>query len=421
MILAVRGGEPALSPPITYPWPKITPESRDLVMQQLESGKLSIYDKSGVVGSFEDSFAEFHNRPYALVTSSGTAALHSCYYGLGLGPGDEVLCPTYTFFATATPLFQLGALPVLVDCTPTGGMDVRMAESLVTPRTRAVVVTHMWGHPCDMDAVISFCRTYHLALIEDCSHAHGASYGGRLVGTFGDAAAWSLQTQKLIAAGEGGIMLTAERAVYDKAQLLGHFNKRAQQEMDPLGPFYKYATTGSGLKYRAHPLGIAFALGQLPYLENWVSTKQESAHRLISIFSLIPGALPLAESTPARRSAYYALPIRLSPPWVACRQQLVTAIQAEGFLDIDIPQATAPLHTLPLFQDPISPVYIYDRPCMREQFPEADAVARSTIKVSVPAGAGPNAGEEDERFLSAFEIVVRKLESNEFDLDQDRV
>lgn len=245
MTLAIDGGEPALSRTIRYCWPKLTARSEELVLAQLYSGELSVYDRSGVIAAFEDEFAAMHGGAYGLVTSSGTAALHSCFYSLGIGPGDEVRCPTYTFFATALPLFQLGALPVLVDCNRDGSISIDSANGLLGSRTKALVVTHMWGLPCDMDAVASFCARQHLALVEDCSHAHGATYKGRLVGTFGEAAAWSLQTQKLVAAGEGGIMLTSDRQVYDRAQLLGHFNKRAQEEMDPTGPLYKFATTGS--------------------------------------------------------------------------------------------------------------------------------------------------------------------------------
>src|ERR1035438_7796780 len=257
--LAVLGGKPACEHRVTYKWPKVTIESERLVLSQLRSGELSIYDRSGVIRDFETMFGEIHGAQYVLVTSSGTAALHSAYYAIGLGPGDEVLCSTYTFFATVMPLFQLGALPVLVDCLEDGTFDCNAAEALITDRTRAIVVTHMWGLPCDMADVVSFCERHSLALVEDCSHAHGATWNRQKVGTFGDAGAWSMQTKKIIAAGEGGATLAGSRIVYDRAQLLGHFNKRAIQEMDTAHEPYKYAATGLGLKYRAHPLGIAFA------------------------------------------------------------------------------------------------------------------------------------------------------------------
>ncbi|WP_165945602.1 aminotransferase class I/II-fold pyridoxal phosphate-dependent enzyme [Micromonospora sp. KC606] len=407
--LAVDGGVPVLGQPTAYPWPKLRPAWCEAVNRQLASGQLSIYDRSGVVAAFEDAWSEGHSLPYSLVTNSGTAALHSAFYGIGLGPGDEVLCPTYTFFATAVPLFQLGALPVLVDCRPDGSFDTEAAAALVTERTRALVVTHMWGLPCEMDAVVSFASRHNLDLVEDCSHAHGATYAGQRVGTFGAAGAWSLQTQKLIAAGEGGVLATDRRDVYDRAQLLGHFNKRAMKEMDPDGPLYPYAATGHGLKYRAHPLGIAFALGQVAELTDWISAKQRYARCLTELFERIDGVTALTHSRDGRVSAHYALLFEVDPDVLSGgRDWLVAACNAEGLDDVDVPKATSPLHTLHLFQAPISPVTSYDRRCLRADYPVADRLAARTFKISVPC-APVGFEDEDERYLGAVQEVTDKI------------
>jgi dTDP-4-amino-4,6-dideoxygalactose transaminase len=257
--------------------------------------------------------------------------------------------------------------------------------------------------------VRAFCDRHGLALIEDCSHAHGAKVNGRYVGTFGEASAWSLQTQKIIAAGEGGIMLTNSRELYDKAQLLGHFNKRAQKEMDPAGPLYEYASTGLGLKYRAHPLGIAFALGQLPHLTEWVSAKQRNAERRCAALSTIPGAQPLGMSDDHRTSAYYALAFRLANDAFS-REELVAAMHREGFLDVDIPASTAGLHTFAAFQKPLSPVAAYDRNAVAfDAYPVTDLITRTLIKVSVPACVGDGGEDEDERFLAALDAVLETV------------
>ncbi|MCP9211495.1 DegT/DnrJ/EryC1/StrS family aminotransferase [Streptomyces sp. NEAU-Y11] len=407
--LAIDGGQPILDRAIAYPWPKQRPEWSERVLRQLKSGQLSIYDRSGVVAEFEDAWSMAHDVPFSLVTNSGTAALHSAFYGVGLGPRDEVLCPSYTFFATSASLFQLGALPVLVDSKPDGSFDVEAAAQLITDRTKAIVITHMWGLPCDMDAIVAFTQRHGLALIEDCSHAHGATYGGRPVGTFGDAAAWSMQTQKLVAAGEGGVMCTSSREVYDRAQLLGHFNKRAMKEMDPEGELYPYSVTGHGLKYRAHPLAIAFAVGQVAELASWVKGKQGFAGEIAELFTRIEGIIPLTLSTGDRISAHYALLFEADPDVIpGGRDWLVAACNAEGLDDLDIPKATSPLHTLHLFQNPISPVTTYDRPCIRARFPVADRLAARTFKISVPcAPAGYE--EEDEQYLTAVRAVVEKV------------
>lgn len=362
-----------------------------------------------MVAEFEDAWSGAHDLPYSLVTNSGTAALHSAFYGIGLGPGDEVLCPSYTFFATSASLFQLGALPVLADCRPDGSFAPETAAGLVTERTKAVVITHMWGLPCDMDAMVAFTEEHGLALVEDCSHAHGATYRGRAVGTFGAAAAWSLQTQKLVAAGEGGVLATRSREVYDRAQLLGHFNKRAMKEMDPQGPLYPYSVTGLGLKYRAHPLGVAFAVGQIAELPSWIKGKQAFAEEIAGLFTRIAGVTPLTLSTPERTSAHYALLFDVDPDWVpGGRDRLVAACNAEGLDDVDIPKATSPLHTLHLFRHPMSPVTTYDRACVRTEFPVAERLAARTFKISVPC-APAGFEEEDERYLAAVRAVAGKV------------
>ena len=405
--LAVNGGPRIFEIDIKYNWPLINQEAEQAVIKQLHTA-LSIYDKSGAIGEFEDKFAAFHEMKYGLVTSSGTSALHSAYYAIGLGPGDEVICPDYTFFATAVPLFQLGALPVLADCDETGGLKPSEIERLITEKTKAVVVTHMWGQPCEMSEILSLCQKHNLRLIEDCSHAHGARYNNKYVGTFGDIGIWSLQTQKIIAAGEGGILLTNSRQLYDRAQLLGHFNKRALKEMDSSSPDYQYATTGTGLKYRAHPLGIAFALTQLPNLKKWIEAKQSNAARLKEILASCPGIKFLSSPQKDFLNAYYALIFTLDEKVCGFnREELVSAINAEGFLDLDIPKSTSPLHTFAIFQKPISPVTAYNQPCIRGSYPNSDFIAKRAVKISVPVEV--EAGSRGDEFIKNFKLVWDKV------------
>jgi dTDP-4-amino-4,6-dideoxygalactose transaminase len=141
---------------MSFTWPPIDAEVQAAVQAQLHAD-ISIYDRSGIIARFEDAFAARHRAPYALLTSSGTAALHSAYYALGIGPGDEVIVQDYTFFATAMPLFQLGATPVLADVDRHGDLDLDRAASLVTTRTKTVVVTHMWGNPQDTRSLRAWC------------------------------------------------------------------------------------------------------------------------------------------------------------------------------------------------------------------------------------------------------------------------
>ena len=229
--LAIDGGTPIMGKEKgKFVHPKITKEIEEAVIDQLHD-TISIYDNSNIFKKFEDEFAKYHNKKYGLVTSSGTSALHSLYDAIGLKKGDEVICPIYTFFATVTPIFQTGAKPVFVDCDETGNMDYKKVEEKINNNTKAIMVTHMWGYPCKMDELRKIADKYGIYLLEDCSHAHGGEYKGKKLGEWSDAAAFSLQGNKIITGGEGGIVITNNKYIYKNCILLGHYNKRCKQEI----------------------------------------------------------------------------------------------------------------------------------------------------------------------------------------------
>jgi len=319
-----------------------------LVVQARDS--LSIYDRSGIVQEFEDAFAGYVGVPRALATSSGTVALHSLYYGARIGPGDEVICCDYGFFATVTPLLQLGATPVFVDCSPDGTISVASAEAAVTDKTKAIMVTHMWGQPAQMDALRALCDKKGLLLFEDCSHAHGARFAGQVVGSLGDGAAWSLQAQKTIWAGEGGVLATSLPDLYERALLLGHFNLRALHEIPQSSPNFASAFTGTGLKYRAHPLGLALALPQIKTVDQLVEDRQTAATVLIDALSSIPGIELVRNSEPGIVHGYYALVALINPD--ACgfdREAFTRAMHAENIRTISIPRQMNSMSHYPVF------------------------------------------------------------------------
>jgi perosamine synthetase len=255
--LALLGGTPAITAPAPhFTWPPLTSVA-DAVLAQLQAG-ISIYDRSGVIAELEDALCDYHGVRHAVLTSSGTAALHSIYVACGIGPGDEVIVPAYTFYATATPLLHLSAIPVLADCDDTGNLDPADVKQRITARTVAVMVTHMWGLPADIDTLREITAAHDLLLLEDASHAAGASIIGRKAGTFGDAAAFSLNGPKPLSAGEGGFVLTDDDEIFYRVLLHGHYNKRCRNEI-PASHYhylylYPYAVTGMGLKFRIHPL-----------------------------------------------------------------------------------------------------------------------------------------------------------------------
>jgi len=301
--LALHGGPPTIDVPGPhYRWPIITDATRRAVLTQLDTAT-SIKDRSGIIRELEDKFASYYGRRYALMNNSGTSSLFAAFEGLGLGPGDEVISTDYTWFASTSPLVYLGAEPVFCDCDENGCLDPARLGELLTKRTRAVVVTHMWGRPGDMDEIAAFCEGHGLSLVEDCSHAHGATYRGRLVGTYGAAAVWSLQGAKLVSGGEGGILLTDDEDVYVRAQLQGHYNKRCKQEVPADHPLRAFWQTGFGLKLRGHPLAAAMASQQFEEFPQRLELKRRFARRMAEALADVAFLSPQDETERPTRVA----------------------------------------------------------------------------------------------------------------------
>jgi len=352
--LAINGGVPIFNKcdENKFIHPKITKNIEEAIIDQLHKS-ISIYDNSGIFGEFERDFATYHNRKYALTFSSGTAALWAMYEGIDLKQGDEVICPIYTFFATATPILFVGAKPVFVDAGVDGNIDVDKIEEKITDKTKAIVVTHMWGYPCNMEALSKIAMRHNIYLLEDCSHAHGASYKGEKVGSTSDAAVFSLQGQKIITGGEGGILVTNNKKIKDRALLLGHYNKRCKVELDKTSKLYKYAITGKGMKLRAHPLAIRMASEYFKDINKINEKKNEYANLIIKELEGING-IEVQKTNKNCNNSWYALIIKYNKEkmYGVSRERFVEALHKEGAIEVDIPNSTCPLNNLELFKNP---------------------------------------------------------------------
>ncbi|MDX2165184.1 MAG: aminotransferase class I/II-fold pyridoxal phosphate-dependent enzyme [Gammaproteobacteria bacterium] len=367
-----------------YVWPMITEKTKQAVLRQLDTS-ISIYDRSGIIKIFEDNFAGYHKRQYAVMTNSGTNALFAAYEALNLSTGDEVIAPDYTFFATVTPMLYLGLKPVFCDCLPDGNIDPSEIAKKITPKTKAIVITHLWGVPCDMDKIMPLVKKYNLKLIEDCSHAHGARYRDQLVGTFGDIAVWSLQGQKIITGGEGGILLTDNQDYYARAQLQGHYNKRCKQEIPQSHSLFKFNTTGFGLKTRAHPLAAAIANEQFQHIDSWLAMKQIYAEYIIDGLKEVNFLTP--PSLHHKKPAWYALVFQYDEKIAGFPLHIfLEATKALGLTELEQPNSTAPLHTLPLFKHTHEAFpRFYEKPLLPENalFPQAERYYQHAIKLPV--------------------------------------
>ena len=383
--LAVLGGPKAVTREGPhFCWPPIAEATTAAVLDQLQTS-ISVYDRSGVIADLETALAAYHGVAHAVLTSSGTAALHAMY-ATALRPGDEVIVPAYTFFATVTPLLHLGVRPVLADCDADGNLDPADSAARITPRTKAIVVTHLWGIPADMTALTRLADDRGLLLFEDASHAHGAAIGARKVGTFGAAAAFSMNGPKPLSAGEGGFVLTDDDETYYRVLLFGQYNKRCRNEIPHDFPLYPYATTGAGLKLRIHPLAAAIALDQLGHLEDYLQARASVAARICDELGALPG-LRVPTLPADTRASWYGLPLYYQPDELGGLpiQRFHRALLAEGAREVDRPGSTCPINLFPLFDTPTSllPGYPEDLHYRPGDFPRAEALHAGTLKLPV--------------------------------------
>lgn len=334
-----------------FVWPLVTQEIKNVVLDQMDKS-LSIYNRSGIFEEFENKFKEYHNKKFALLFNSGTSAIHGMIEGLNLDKDDEIICTVYTFFATCSPAMYLGYKIVFCDTDENGNINPKEILNKITAKTKVILLTHMWGNPCQMDEILEIKRNHNLYLLEDCSHAHGGSYKGNKLGTFGDAAAWSLQGQKIITGGEGGILVTNNEEIYYRANLLGHYNKRCKDEIPKNNELSQYAITGFGLKLRAHPLAIAIANQQMNFLDSWIVQKEIYVEKIKKGLQDIPFLSFL--DTHNSKPSYYGLIMKYDEKKAnnVSREDFVKALNLIGLIEVDIPNSTSPLDKLPFFSHP---------------------------------------------------------------------
>lgn len=220
------------------------------------------------VREFEKEFAEFNQSPYCIGVSDGTDALHLALLALGIGPGDEVIVPTHTYIASALAISNTGARPVFVDCDPDYyTIDVQAVEKALSPRTKAIMPVHLYGHPADMDPLLQIAKDRKLAIVEDTAQGHGATYKGRLCGTIGDIGCFSFYPGKNLGAyGDGGAVVTRDAALAEKISVLRNYGQKV-----------KYVHTVKGFNSRLDTLQAAVLRVKLPHLAKWNDQRRAAA------------------------------------------------------------------------------------------------------------------------------------------------
>ena len=290
-------------------WQQITEEEAQVVYEMTLRNELS--GISPTVKEFEQTWSERHHTRYALSLTNGTAALHSAMFGLGIGPGDEVICPTYTWMGSITPALTLMATPIFCEVDPkTLLIDVADARRRITSRTKAIVAVHLWGNVCDMDALMALSKETGVPVIEDCSHAHGAAYKGMPCGSIGQVGAWSLQGNKSVSAGEGGMLATNDVAIFERACLLGQVNRSPDIVGETAAVRYAHLPPiGLGVKFRAHPLAIGIASVQLKKLDKCNAGRRAYIEEISDGLREIPGVSPIETLEGAEPAGFFGFPI----------------------------------------------------------------------------------------------------------------
>jgi len=399
--LAVNGGPPVRKE--AWPkWPQYGPSVKKALARVAES---DVYcsQVGREVEMFEQEFAAYHGSAHSVAVANGTIALQAALAAAGIGCGDEVIVPAYTFAATAGAAVENNSIPVFVDCERLSeGLDPDDVCRKITPRTRAVMPVHMNGYPCDMDAVMDIASEHDLVVIEDCSHAHGAEHAGRKVGTIGHLGCFSLQQKKNLSVGEGGIVITDDAEAAERMRAMRGFGWAPVTRNWRMGEFYG-----------------AIGREQIKLLDGGNAKRRSNVAALLDALGSVDGIAPLP-GLPNTTPTYYNLILQYDQSVFGVpRAVFVAALQAEG---IPVYMFYVPVQRWPIF----ARADFFGRGCpfacpLHEggpvdyrdvSTPVADAVCdRINLEIKVQ----PTCGEREMRDVAE---AMRKIADNKAELKQ---
>lgn len=333
--LAIHGGKRIVPEGFIKPWPEVTEEDISAVNEVLRTYRITDQQRIQSEGLARE-WAEYMGVKYCIPVNSGTAGLHLCVAGLGIEPGDEVIVPAFTFWASAAAVLHHNAIPVFVDIDPkTYCIDPNLIEEKISERTKAIMPVHIHGMPADMDPILEIARKHNLKVIEDVAQAHGARYKGRKCGSMGDAAGYSTQASKTLSSGcQGGLFTTNDEIVYKRAALLQYFGEMVVpgRERDE----QQYNAYGLGWMYRGDMLSQAFVRSQLKRLDTNNALRRKNCEYLTEHLSKIKGIeTPFVPEDCYH--VYYNYVVGFNPkelgldiPAKTLREKIQSALNAEG-------------------------------------------------------------------------------------------
>ncbi|MFX0015675.1 MAG: aminotransferase class I/II-fold pyridoxal phosphate-dependent enzyme [Promethearchaeota archaeon] len=291
-----------IRPQDLFPMDRKVEREEILAVKRVMRNKRLTFMSGTEIQEFENAFASYMNSKYAIAVSSGTAALHVSLAAAGVGAGDEVLIPPYTFVATATAVLHQNAIPIFVDIDPiTFCMDPTDLENKLTNRTKAIIPVHLFGHPADLDSLLAFAKKHNLVLIEDACQAHGGEYYGRKLGTYGKAGCFSLFESKNMMTGEGGMIITDDEDFAEQCRLVRHHGEPS---------WYTYERLG--FNYRMTTIQAAIGLEQLKKLETMNEGRIKNSNYLSLLLKDIPGVI-LPHTPENGKHVFHAYAIQIDP------------------------------------------------------------------------------------------------------------
>lgn len=323
----------AVPPPrsLVSRWPRHEPDEIDAAMAVLASGRVNALVHGEQVRAFEEEFARFVGVDHAIAVANGTLALELALRALGIGAGDEVIVPARSFFASVSCVIAVGATPVFADIDPTSHtISVASAARMVSARTRAIICVHLAGWPCDMPALKALCGRAGLFLVEDCAQAHGAAIGDRRVGSFGDIAAFSFCTDKIMSTGgEGGMVTMPDRDRWVRAWAYKDHGKNPDKLACGAGGGFRYVHDSFGSNFRMTEVQAAIGRRQLVKLPRWL--RQRAANAAVLHAALRDHPAIQIPRVPARLThAWYKFNVQIRRAGMVGIDDVVAALREQG-------------------------------------------------------------------------------------------
>lgn len=295
-------------------WPQFAPETLEDVLEPIRNGKVNYW--TGTKGmEFEEAWRKWIGAKMAISCTNGTAALHIAISSLGIGPGDEVIVPSYSFIASSFAIVQAGAIPVFCDVTDDHTIDPALIEGLITPRTKGIVVVHLYGIVADMGPIMEIAKKHNLKVIEDCAQCFGGTYKGVKAGMIGDVGCFSFcQSKHFTTGGEGGMVVTNDEELGWECRSFRDHGYDVKQRMNMLALEEKlpYIHTRVGFNYRMTEIQSIFGLNELKRFDSWnLARRKKYAKMYDEAFTGLEGIAKLPVNTEERQCAYWWYPINL--------------------------------------------------------------------------------------------------------------